>query len=124
MLSLKNRQKAPDIKKYVCDLEAWIIRTLTVFGIKGERREGRIGIWVVTPTGEKKIAASGVRIRHWITLHGIAINVDPELIHFSGIVPCGIAEHGVTSIKEILGRNISMDELDQALQEQWSKVFS
>jgi lipoyl(octanoyl) transferase len=116
MCNLKARQKAPDIKKYVRDIEQWIIDALAEFGIKGERRCGRVGIWVVTPEGEKKVAAIGVRVRHWVTLHGFAVNVSPDLSHFSGIVPCGIAEHGVTSMEELLGREISMEELDEALK--------
>ena len=115
MLNLKERQQVPDIKSYVCSLEEWIIQTLKEFDIKGERREGRIGIWVDTPQGECKIAALGVRIRHWVTYHGIAINVAPDLSHFSGIVPCGIQEFGVTSM-HALGKEVSMEELDAALQ--------
>ena len=122
MLDLKKRQQAPDIKKYVCQLEGWVIRSLAHFGIKGERRDGRIGIWVVTPSGEKKIAAVGVRIRHWVTYHGIAINVNPDLSHFGGIVPCGIREFGVTSIHD-LGKSISMKELDDVLQKEFEAVF-
>ncbi len=122
-LNLKERQQTPDIKKYVWDLEEWIIRSLAEFGIAGERREGRIGIWVVMPDGaEKKIAALGVRVRHWITLHGISINVDLDLSHFSGIVPCGIADHGVTSMAE-LGVDVAMDEVDAALKRCWGYVF-
>ncbi|MCB1563093.1 MAG: lipoyl(octanoyl) transferase LipB [Alphaproteobacteria bacterium] len=116
MCNLKARQKAPDIKKYVRDMEQWIIDALAEFGIKGERRCGRVGIWVVTPEGEKKVAAIGVRVRHWITLHGFAVNVAPDLSHFSGIVPCGIAEHGVTSMEELLGRAVPMADLDEALK--------
>ncbi len=123
MLNLKERQQAPDIKQYICDLEQWIINTLEVFDIKGERREGRVGIWVVKPDGsEAKIAAIGVRIRHWVSYHGISINLNPDLSHFGGIVPCGIAEHGVTSFED-LGVKATMAELDIALQEQWGEVF-
>lgn len=122
ILDLKKRQPKPDIKKYVWELEEWIIQTLAELGITGERREGRIGIWVNTPTGEKKIAALGVRVRHWITFHGISINLDPDLSHFSGIVPCGISEYGVTSIAEIDDK-ITMDDLDNALQTTWNNVF-
>ncbi len=122
VLDLKKRQQAPDIKKYVCMLEEWVIRSLAHFGIKGERREGRIGIWVVTPSGEKKIAAIGVRIRHWVTYHGIAINVNPDLSHFGGIVPCGIKEFGVTSLHD-LGKDISMKELDVILKREFESVF-
>lgn len=124
MMDLKARG-APDIKKYVHDLEEWIIRTLETFGIKGERRCGRVGIWVVMPDGsEKKIAAIGVRVRHWITLHGIAINIDPDLTHFGGIVPCGISEHGVTSMADILGQAPDIEAVDAALQTCFSDVFS
>lgn len=120
MLNLKNRQQAPDIKQYVRNLEQWIINTLQEFDIKGERREGRVGIWVVKTDAngvksEAKIAAIGVRIRHWVTYHGISINLNPDLSHFSGIVPCGIAEHGVTSFED-LGVKATMEELDSALQ--------
>tara|TARA_B100001989_G_scaffold252666_1_gene235561 strand:+ start:1028 stop:1666 length:639 start_codon:yes stop_codon:yes gene_type:complete len=123
MLDLKKRQKKPDIKHYVWQLEEWIIRTLVEFDVIGERREGRVGIWVAMPDGsEKKIAAIGVRIRRWVTYHGIAINLNPDLSHFGGIVPCGISEHGVTSLHD-LGKNISMEELDEALQRNFDKVF-
>ncbi len=127
MLDLKRRQGEPDIKKYVWQLEEWIIRTLAQFGVLGERRDGRIGIWVVREDAqgnrfEEKIAAIGVRVRHWITLHGIAINVDPKLEHFSGIVPCGIREHGVTSLKA-LGVDARMDAVDQALQRMFGEIF-
>lgn len=125
MLDLKARQSVPDIKLYVWQLEEWIIRTLATFDIVGERRAGRVGIWVVMPGGaEKKIAAIGVRVRHWITLHGIAINVDPDLSHFGGIVPCGIAQHGVTSMRAVLGREVSMADVDVALKLEFMKVFS
>ena len=104
MLDLKKRQSEPDIKQYVWSLEEWIIRSLADLGVTGERREGRVGIWVVMPDGrEAKIAAIGVRIRHWVTFHGISINVNPDLSHFSGIVPCGIADHGVTSLEQLIG---------------------
>jgi lipoyl(octanoyl) transferase len=116
MMDLKMQMQTPDIKKYIWMLEEWIIRTLNEFDIKGERRAGRVGIWVVMPNGsESKIAAIGVRIRHWITFHGVSINVNPDLSHFDGIVPCGISGHGVTSMHD-LGINITMDELDMALK--------
>jgi lipoyl(octanoyl) transferase len=116
MMDLKKHMQTPDIKKYIWMLEEWIIRTLATFEIKGERREGRVGIWVVMDDGsESKIAAIGVRIRHWITFHGISINVNPDLSHFDGIVPCGIAEHGVTSIAQ-LKPNVTMDMVDAALK--------
>ena len=119
MLDLKQRQKTPDIKKYICDLEQWIINTLAEFNIKGERREGRVGIWVVKPDkSEAKIAAIGVRIRHWVSYHGISINLNPDLSHFEGVVPCGIVEHGVTSFAD-LGVAATMEDLDAALQKHW-----
>lgn len=122
ILDLKKRQQAPDIKKYVWQLEEWIIRSLAQLGVTGERREGRVGIWVVTPQGEEKIAAIGVRVRHWVTYHGISINVNPDLSHFSGIVPCGIAEHGVTSLRA-LGVKAEMADVDRVLQDVWDSVF-
>ena len=118
MLDLKKRQQTPDIKQYICALEQWVINTLQEFDIKGERRQGRVGIWVVKPDGsEAKIAAIGVRIRHWVTYHGTSINLNPDLSHFSGIVPCGIAEHGVTSFED-LGVQATMRQLDAALERQ------
>ncbi len=122
MLDLKNRLQSPDIKKYVCALEEWVIRSLAHFDVKAERREGRIGLWVVTPMGEKKIAAIGVRIRHWVTYHGVAINVNPDLSHFDGIVPCGIKEYGVTSLHD-LGKMIDMKQLDEVLKAEFENVF-
>ena len=123
MMDLKKQMNTPDIKKYIWMLEEWIIRTLATFDIKGERRAGRVGIWVVMDNGtESKIAAIGVRIRHWVTFHGIAINVDPDLSHFNGIVPCGIKGHGVTSIAE-LKPNITMDMVDQALQDNFDYAY-
>jgi lipoyl(octanoyl) transferase len=123
MLDLKARDRT-DVRAYVHDLEEWIIRTLARFNIRGERRAERIGIWVERCGREDKIAAIGVRIRHWVTLHGIAINLDPALEHFSGIVPCGIAaeSHGVTSLHQ-LGILISMPELDAALRASFAEVF-
>lgn len=122
ILDLKKRQQVPDIKKYVWQLEEWIILTLAQFGVTGERRENRVGIWVVTPAGEAKIAAIGVRVRHWIAFHGVSINLDPDLSHFSGIVPCGISEYGVTSLRQ-LGVEITMAELDRTLITAWHQVF-
>ncbi len=123
MMDLRKRQKAPDVKKYVWQLEEWIIRSLAEFGITGERRCGRVGIWVVREDGrEEKIAAIGVRIRRWVTLHGISINVNPDLSHFDGIVPCGIAEHGVMSM-EALGVRTDYAALDRALNKHMD-VFS
>jgi len=123
-IDLKRRGK-PDVRAYVRDLEEWIIRTLARFNVRGERRPGRIGIWVDRSGGrEDKIAAIGVRIRQWVTLHGIALNLDPDLEHFSGIVPCGISAgaHGVTSLHD-LGVLISMPELDGALKVAFAEVF-
>ena len=123
MLDLKKRG-APDLKKYVWNLEEWIIRTLAEFDVTGERRCGRIGIWVDMPDGsEKKIAAIGVRVRRWVTMHGIAINVDPDLSHFDGIVPCGISEHGVTSLAG-LGVEASMAQVDAVLKDVFEVVFN
>ncbi len=123
MLDLKKRQNKPDVRHFVWSLEEWIIQTLAEFDIKGERREGRVGIWVVMPDGsESKIAAIGVRIRKWVTYHGIAINVNPDLSHFGGIVPCGISHHGVTSMHD-LGKTISMEELDPVLKEKFRLIF-
>lgn len=112
-----------DVRRYVHDLEEWIIRTLAKFNVKGERREGRVGIWVDRGAGrEDKIAAIGVRVRKWVTFHGIAINLDPDLTHFQGIVPCGIAQHGVTSLYD-LGICVAMEDLDVALREAFYEVF-
>lgn len=120
---LKNWQKTPDIKRYIWFLEEWVIRALAHFGVTGERREGRIGIWVDTPEGEKKIAAIGVRVRHWIAFHGVAVNVDPDLEHFSGIVPCGIREYGVTSLQELINSRAKLVDFDLALKQEWLKIF-
>jgi lipoyl(octanoyl) transferase len=127
MLDLAARAKAqgkePDLRQYVRHLEEWIIRTLAHFGLKGERREGRVGIWVVEPDGrENKIAAIGIRVRKWVTFHGIALNVNPDLSHFSGIVPCGIKGHGVTSLHK-LGVKVGMEEVDQVLEKMFREVF-
>jgi lipoyl(octanoyl) transferase len=113
---------ARDVRCYVAGLERWVIETLKEFGIKGEIREGRVGIWVVTPQGEDKIGAIGVRVTRWVSWHGLALNVNPDLGHFTGIVPCGIREHGVTSL-HALGVKVSMDEVDEALRRNWDKVF-
>jgi lipoyl(octanoyl) transferase len=121
MLDLK--QRGADIRAFVRDLEEWLIRTLDRFVVKGERREGRVGIWVERGQGrEDKIAAIGVRVRHWVTFHGIALNVDPELTHFAGIVPCGISQHGVTSLWN-LGLTPTMSEVDMALSAAFHEVF-
>ena len=121
MLDLKRR--GADVRAYVHKLEEWTIRTLAAFDVVGERREGRIGIWVIMPDGsEKKIAAIGVRIRRWVSFHGLAINVNPNLEHYSGIVPCGISDFGVTSLHH-LGVHASMAEVDAALKKTFAEVF-
>lgn len=121
MLDLKRRR--PDVRRYVHDLEEWIIRTLAAFSVRGERREGRVGIWVQRDKArEDKIAAIGVRVRRWVTYHGIAINVEPELEHFSGIVPCGIRGKGVTSLID-LGLPVGLPDLDAALRASFPGVF-
>ena len=121
MLDLKARK--PDVRAYVRDLEEWLIQTLACFGVTGERREGRVGIWVVGKDGrEDKIAALGVRIRKWVSFHGVALNLDPNLDHFGGIVPCGINDHGVTSLTK-LGIKATMSDVDTALQKTFRDVF-
>ena len=129
MLDLNKRGK--DIKKFIEKLEAWIILSLAEFNIVGQRRSGRVGIWIERLDkpknaegllGEEKIAAIGVRVRKWLTFHGLSINVDPDLSHFQGIVPCGVKEHGVTSLVD-LGLPVSMTDVDIALKKSFSKVF-
>jgi len=119
--------KPRDVRAYVRGLEEWMIRALDRFNIRGERREGRVGIWVVRPGGpngqtECKIGAIGVRVTRWVSWHGIALNLEPDLSHFGGIIPCGIREHGVTSLHD-LGVMASMEELDGALMAAWGEVF-
>jgi lipoyl(octanoyl) transferase len=129
MLDLNRRGR--DVRKFVTLLEEWVIRTLAEFNVEGERRAGRVGVWVVrkdkprTAAGhypEDKIAAIGVRLRKWVSFHGISINVEPDLNHYSGIVPCGIEEHGVTSLVD-LGLPVSMADLDIALNTSFRDVF-
>lgn len=129
MLDLNERGK--DVRKYVWKLEEWVIQTLEQFNVKGERREGRVGVWVMRPDrpnlpdgspAEDKIAAIGVRIRKWVTFHGISINVEPDLDHFNGIVPCGIEGYGVTSLVD-LGIPVTIEEVDMALKHSFSQVF-
>src|SRR5215467_12769859 len=126
MVDLKRRK--PDIRCYVASLEEWLIRTLRRFQVRGERREDRIGVWVPRPERgagyEDKIAAIGVRVRRFITLHGISLNVDPDLTHFAGIVPCGVSDSrfGVTSFLD-LGHVVSMPEVDMALRRAFEDVF-
>ncbi len=132
MLDLTRR--GSDLRDYVRDLETWLIRTLAVFGVTGERRPGRIGIWIARggsggtddPGGETgredKIAALGIRIRRWVSYHGIALNVAPDLTHYEGIVPCAQRGHGVTSLAD-LGRTLSMSQVDSALEAAFAEVF-
>ena len=126
MLDLKRR--GPDVRKFVATLEEWIIRTLAAFNVRGERREDRIGVWVRRPEkaagAEDKIAAIGIRVRQWVTLHGISLNVEPDLTHFSGIVPCGVSEqrYGVTSLAD-LGLPVTMPEVDMALRAAFEELF-
>ena len=125
MLDLTRRGR--DVRKYVCALEDWVTDVLSQFGVAGERRQGRVGVWVRRPElgvgREDKIAAIGVRIRRWVTFHGIAMNVNPNLEHYSGIVPCGVKEHGVTSLVD-LGKRVSMDELDATLRASFKARFN
>ena len=115
--------RARDVRAYVHGLEEWLIRTVAAFGVRGERREGRVGIWVVDAQGgEAKIAAIGVRVTRWVSWHGVALNVAPDLGHFGGIVPCGIREHGVTSLAA-LGTGATMADADAALGRAWTEVF-
>jgi lipoyl(octanoyl) transferase len=117
------RQRGQDVRCFVHQLEEWIIRVLARFDVRGERRVGRVGIWVARPGGqEEKIAAIGVRIRQWVTYHGVALNIDPELDHYRGIVPCGVAEHGVTSLAR-LGVAATVEEVDTALRTTFAEVF-
>jgi lipoyl(octanoyl) transferase len=126
MLDLKRR--GPDVRRFVATLEEWIIRTLGRFNVSGERREDRVGVWVRRPDKgegfEDKIAAIGIRVKQWVTLHGMALNVDPELSHFSGIVPCGVHEqrYGVTSLAD-LGHLVSMPEVDMVLRREFKPLF-
>ena len=120
MLDLARRHE--DVHCYVHHLEEWVIRALARLGVAGERRQGRVGIWVAQDSREAKIAAIGVRLRRWVTYHGFALNIDPDLDHYRGIVPCGIAEHGVTSLKA-LGVAVTMAEVDRALSATFVDAF-
>ena len=129
MLDLNLRGR--DVRRFVCTLEDWVIATLGEFGVKGERRAGRVGVWVVRPDrppnpdgspAEDKIAAIGVKLRKWVSFHGLSINLEPDLDHFSGIVPCGIRGHGVTSLVD-LGLPVTMADLDAALARTFPRHF-
>ena len=128
MLDLNRRGR--DVRLFVQALEDWVIGTLEAFNIRGERRAGRVGVWVVRPDrpgldgqpAEDKIAAIGVKLRRWVSFHGISINVEPDLSHFSGIVPCGIRDHGVTSLVD-LGLPVTMEDVDLALQQEFGRHF-
>ncbi len=129
MLDLKRRRE--DVRAFVAALEAWIIGALAAFNVKGERREDRVGVWVVRPDrpplpdgspAEDKIAAIGIRLRRWVSFHGIAVNVEPDLGHFTGIVPCGVTDHGVTSLVD-LGLPVTMADLDVALKASFEDIF-
>jgi lipoyl(octanoyl) transferase len=120
MLDLKRR--GSDVRAFVAALEDWIIGALQELGVAGERREDRVGVWVRHQNDESKIAAIGIRVRHWVSLHGISLNVAPELSHFTGIVPCGVTEHGVTSLHD-LGLTATMADADDALAKTFARVF-
>ena len=116
------RRRGGDVRAFVAALEQWVIDTLEQFNVTAERREDRVGVWVRRGAREDKIAAIGIRVRHWVTFHGISINVEPDLAHFSGIVPCGIREHGVTSLVD-LGLAVTMADLDVALKKTFAPIF-
>lgn len=120
MLDLKKR--GSDIRVFVQDLEHWVIDVLAQYQIKGEIREGRVGVWVARGSREDKIAAIGVRVRKWVSFHGISINVEPDLKHYEGIIPCGISEHGVTSLVD-LGIPVSLPEFDTELRSSFEHIF-
>jgi len=126
MLDLNKRRK--DVRAFVQALESWIIDTLWRFNVEGHIRDGRVGVWVerrdkgYAPLTEDKIAAIGIKLRRWVSFHGISLNVEPDLSHFSGIVPCGITEHGVTSLLD-LGLPVTMDEVDYALRSSFETIF-
>jgi len=125
MLDLSKRQR--DVRSFVAALEAWVIGALGQFSVRGEVRPGRVGVWVErkapgAPAREDKIAAIGVKLRRWVSFHGVSLNVEPDLGHFSGIVPCGVTEHGVTSLVD-LGLPVTLDEADAALKAAFVEVF-
>jgi lipoyl(octanoyl) transferase len=120
MLDLTKRER--DVRCYITALEQWIINTLAAFAIQGERRTGRIGVWVCHQGQDKKIAAIGVRLQQWVSSHGIALNVSPQLDHYQGIVPCGLQGYGITSLHDLGATNITMADVDHVLREQFAKV--
>ena len=120
MLDLRERGR--DVRRFVQSLEAWVIGALAEFNVTGEVRDGRIGVWVDRPGREDKIAALGVKLRRWVSFHGISLNVEPDLSHFAGIVPCGISEHGVTSLVD-LGLPVTLDDADAALKHSFETIF-
>ncbi len=124
MLDLKRRE--PDLRRFVAALEAWLIGTLDAMNVRGERREDRVGVWVRRPEkafgAEDKIAAIGIRVRRWVSFHGVSLNVEPDLTHFDGIVPCGVSDQGVTSLVD-LGLPVTMPEVDGVLRAQFERIF-
>lgn len=120
MLDLRRRGR--DVRALVAGLEAWVIATLAAFNVKGEVRPGRVGVWVDTPAGEKKIAAIGLRVRHWVSFHGISVNVEPDLNHYAGIVPCGLGGYGVTSLVD-QGLPVTLADVDAELRRTFAEVF-
>ena len=130
-LMLDLNRRGPDLRRFVATLEAWLIGALARLGVAADRREGRIGVWVARPdkpplpdgrTAEDKIAAIGIRVRRWVTFHGVSLNVDPDLEHYSGIVPCGVPGYGVTSLAD-LGVVASMADVDDALKGEFERLF-
>ena len=122
MLDLKGAERKADVRAYVRNLEGWLIDTLADFSLLAFRREGRVGVWVETPRGEAKIGALGVRVRRWVTFHGISLNVEPVLDHYAGIIPCGIGEFGVTSLVD-LGLPVTMADVDTRLRMRFEQRF-
>lgn len=125
-LMLDLNRRTPDLRRYVAALETWLIATLAAFNIRGERREDRVGVWVRRPERgdrtEDKIAAIGIRVRRWVTFHGVSLNVEPDLTHYDGIVPCGVRQNGVTSLVD-LGIPVTMPEVDAVMRESFEEVF-
>ena len=120
MLDLKKRGQ--DVRAFVAGLEDWLIATLDCFNVKGERREDRVGVWVQRGQREDKISAIGIRVRRWVSFHGVSLNVDPDLSHFDGIIPCGVTDHGITSLVD-LGLPVTMVDTDIALKVSFQRIF-